>query len=153
MATTDQPPIAYFLDRVPENLDISTLPKTARDVIVARVRAAGPPAYLIGRDQSGRPPPLPPYLYHARLKILDVRSGNAAIGEMVDVTFGVPKSPSAVHHPHTPKQLDRDYYVVMYSGDDGERHLTGFPISVTQYQEWDAEVRSYEHSRDEPPKR
>ena len=94
MASQDKPPIAYFLDRVPESLDSSTLPKTARDVVVARVRVAGPPAYLIGRDQSGRPPPLPPYLYHARLKILDVRSGNAAIGEMVDVTFGVPKSPA-----------------------------------------------------------
>jgi hypothetical protein len=152
MVTQDKPPIAYFLDRVPESLDSSTLPKTARDVVIAKVHLEDHPAYLIGRDQSGRPPPLPPYLFHARLKILEARKGNVTVGAMVDVTFGVPGSPARIHYPHTPHQLARDYGVVIYSGDDDERHLAGFPISETQYQEWDEEVRSYERTRNAPPR-
>jgi hypothetical protein len=154
MATQDKPPIAYFLDRVPENLDISTLPKTARDVVVARVRITSSPSYLVGRDQSGRPPPppLPPYLFHARLKIKDVRRGSATVGEMVDVTFGAPDPRGLVHHPHTPEQFDRDYDVIIYAVDDDERHLAGFPISETQYRDWEADVWSYERSRMAPPK-
>ena len=152
MMTQDKPPIAYFLDRVPEKLDVSTLPKAAREVVVARVRVEGRLAYLVGRDQSGRPPQLPPYLFYARLKILDVRSGNATVGATVDVTFGVPNASERIHYPHTPTQLDRDYHVVMYSGDDDGRHLAGFPTSETQYREWDTEVRTYNRSRSAPPK-
>ena len=151
VVTQDKPPIAYFLDRVPENLDISTLPKTARDVVVARVRIEGRLAYLVGRDQSGMPPPLPPFLFYARLKIMDVRSGSATAGATVDVTFAVPNSSALIHYPHTPNQLDRNYEVVMYSADD-KRHLAGFPISETQYREWDEEVRSYDRARSAPPK-
>jgi hypothetical protein len=150
MATPDQPPIAYFLDRVPDNLDISTLPKTAREVVVARVRVEGHPAFLGGRDQSGTPPPRPRYLLHARLKIKSVRRGSASVGAEVDVTFG--ESHPVLLFPHSPNQLNRDYDVVIYLGDDDERHLAAFPISERQYQEWDEEVRSYERTRNAPPK-
>jgi hypothetical protein len=146
----DKPPIAYFLDRVPEALDISTLPKAARDVVVARVHITTSPSYLGGRDQSGIPRPRPPYIFHVRMKILEVRSGNASVGAEVDATFGEPYP--LIHFPHTPNQLNRDYDVVIYSGDDDERHLAGFPISETHYQEWDEEVRSYERTRNAPPK-
>lgn len=152
MATQDRARIAYFLDRVPESLDSSTLPKTARAVVVARVRIEGRLTYLVGRDQSGRSPPLPPYLFYARLKIMDVRTGHAATGETVDVTFAVPNSSAAIKYPHTPNQLDRDYEVIMYSTEDGEHHLAGFPVSEAQYMQWDAEVRSYDRSRDVLPK-
>jgi hypothetical protein len=150
MASQDKPPIAYFLDRVPESLDSSTLPKTARDVVVARVRITSSPSYLGGRDQSGIRSPRPPYLFHARMKILNVRSGSASVGAEVDATFGEPFP--LIHFPHTPNQLSRDYDVVIYSGDDDERHLAGFMISETQYREWDEEVRSYERTRNAPPK-
>ncbi|WP_375411244.1 hypothetical protein [uncultured Bradyrhizobium sp.] len=152
MVTQDKPPIAYFLDRVPESLDSSTLPKTARDVVIARVRIEGRLTYLVGRDQSGTSPPLPSHLFYARLKITDVRTGHAATGATVDVTFGVPGSPARIHYPHTPNQLDRDYEVVMYSAEDGEHHLVGFPVSEEQYMKWDAEVRSYDRSRDVLPR-
>jgi hypothetical protein len=86
------------------------------------------------------------------MKILDVRSGNADVGAEVDVTFGEPDPRGLVHHPHTPNDLNRHYDVVIYSGDDDERHLAGFPISETEYREWEAQVWSYERARNAPPK-
>jgi hypothetical protein len=147
MVTQDKP-IAYFLDLAPENLDISTLPNTARDIVVARVRLEGHPAFLGGRDQSGVAPPRPRYLLHARLKILALRFGDKNIGTEVDVTFG--ESHPRIQFPHTANQLNRDYHVLIYSDDDDYRHLAGFPVSEAEYQEWDDEVRSYER-RNRPP--
>jgi hypothetical protein len=144
-------PIAYFFDTAPEKLNTSTLSKTPHDVVVARVRIEDRLVYLVGRDQSGMPTALPPYLFYAKLKILEVRSGNAVAGATVNVTFAERNS-SKLIFPHTQNQLNRDYEVVMYSTDDSERHLAGFPISAEQYQAWDTEVRRYDRSRSDPPK-
>jgi hypothetical protein len=151
--TRDGPPLAYFLEQIPDSIDGSTLPKTARDVVVARVRIVGHAAYLVGRDQSGRPPPGPPpkNLFSVRLKVLEVRSSDATVGATLEATFGVRQSNrSRTHHPHTPNQLDRDYFVVMYVDDDSQRRLAGFPISEAQYQEWETEVRDFERTRGKP---
>lgn len=145
--------VSYFLESSPSNIEASTLPKTAREIVVARVRISGRPAYLVGRRESGVSPSGPPprNLFHARLNILDVRSGNAAVGSKVDVTFGVPSSSNLRnYHPYTPVQLERDYFVVMYVDDDGRRRLAGFAISETQYRDWEVEVREYDRPKGRP---
>lgn len=142
--------VSYFLDNVPSRVDASTLPKTARDVVVARVRIVGRPSYLVGRDQSGGPSlePRPKNLFHSRLKILKVESGKATVGSTVDATFGLPTSSGLRnYHPYTPEQLDRDYFVVMYTDDDGRARLAGFAIGESEYQLWKSEAEKYDRQR------
>jgi len=134
--------IAYFLDQVPHDLNISTMPKPTRDIIIARVSLIERPVYLVGRDQSGRPsaPPKSPFL--SRLKILEVFSGSAIAGETFDVTFGSFNSSGKRHfRPYTSSQASRDYVVVIYTDDDDRRHLAGFPIDEAQYLKWESEAR------------
>jgi hypothetical protein len=149
MVTEGSRLIAYFLDNPPDNIHVSTLPKTAREIVVARVNLLRRPVYLVGRDQSGRPPSARPSknLYFVQLKILDVRSGDAAVGAIFEARFGVPNSSrSQICQPLTLSQLSRDYFVVIYVDEDDQRRLAGFPISETQYQEWEDEVRDFGHS-------
>jgi hypothetical protein len=85
------------------------------------------------------------------LKVLEVRSGGATAGATLGATFGVRQlNYSLIHHPRTPNQLARDYFVVMYVDDDNERRLAGFPISEAQYREWEAEVWDFEQTRGKP---
>jgi hypothetical protein len=143
--------IAYFLDQVPHDLNISTMPKTTRDIIVARVNLIERPVYLVGRDQSGRPSAPPKSPFRSRLKILEVFSGSAIVGETFDVTFGSFNSSGKRHfRPYTPSQVSRDYVVVIYTGDDDQRHLAGFPIDEAQYLKWESEVRGVEEPQGKP---
>jgi hypothetical protein len=142
--------ISYFLESFPSNIDMSTVPKTAKEIVVAQVRIVGRPSYLVGRDQSGEPPsgPRPKNLFHSWLKILNVRSGAATVGAVVDATFGLPNSSGLrSYHPYTPKQLDRDYFVVMYIDDDGRRRLAGFAIEEKEYRLWESEIEEYDRLR------
>lgn len=54
-------PLAYFLDKAPNDIRISTLPTTATEVLLARVRLLGAASYLGGRVGRGghRQYPLP----------------------------------------------------------------------------------------------
>ena len=146
MATEDGHLITYFLEQPPENLDVSTLPTAAREVAVVRVRIAGRPLYLAKRDQSGISPSDGPLndLFLADLKILEVRSGEAAVGASVKVMFGKPNSSySQTYRPLTPSQLSRDYFVVTYVDVDDRRRLAGFPIAELQYRAWADEIRGF----------
>jgi hypothetical protein len=153
MVTEESRLIAYFLDSPPDNIHISTLPETAREIVVAHVHMLGASLYMVGRDQSGRPPSSRPSrnLYFAELKILDVRSGDATVGARFGVEFGAPNpSRSRICRPQTPSQLGRDYFVVMYIDEQGQRRLAGFPISEAQYLEWEDEVRGIGQSSETP---
>jgi hypothetical protein len=115
--------ITYFLDQVPNDINMSTMPKTARDVIVARVSMARKPVYLVKREQSDESAP-PKNLFRSQLKILQVISGRATVGENLDATFGVPDGSGKLSFlPLTPSQVNRDYFVVAYIDDDGQRRL------------------------------
>jgi hypothetical protein len=153
MTVADGARTAYFLEQAPDDVQMSKLPKTAQDVVVARVQVLGVPAYLGGRDQSGRPSdgPRPKHALFARLKVIDVRRGDATAGAILDVKFGTRDAVgSLVHNPHTPDQLGRDYVVVMFRDNDGERSLAGFPISEAQYRQWETEVWDFERTRGRP---
>ncbi|MBM3528907.1 MAG: hypothetical protein FJX62_12520 [Alphaproteobacteria bacterium] len=144
------PTFQYFLDVPPAGQGASSLPVTARDVVVAKVRVAERPAYLVGRDQSGKPPPLPKDLFFARLEVLEVLSGTVQVGVQQDVFFGTPGLGARQTRPHTPAQLARGYFVVSYRGEDGVRRLVPFPIGAEAYDAWQKEVFEYERQRSRP---
>jgi hypothetical protein len=140
MVANYRTPIGYFLDQLPADFDMSKVPSEARDVAIAKVRALESPSSLGGRDQSGTPPtkPLRDVLF-IRIRVLEVRSGSAAVGKEYDIYFG--ERGRDFIYPGTPGQLARDYMVAMYFDSlDGKHRLIGFPISSTQYSEWQAEV-------------
>jgi hypothetical protein len=138
--------ITYFLDQVPSDINVSTMPKTARDVIVARVSMTRKPVYQLKREQSDESA-APKNLFGSRLRLLQVISGRATVGENMDVTFGVPDGSGKLSiHPLTPSQVNRDYFVVSYVDDDGRRRLAGFPIDEAQYEVWESEVRDFNKS-------
>jgi hypothetical protein len=140
--------VTYFMDRLPPDIRASTLPEDARQVVVCSAILTKRPAYLVGRDQSGEPPPLPKAPFRGRIKILEVFAGNAAAGDLVDVLFGSWNHSGKRHfRPFTQNQLDRNYFVVIYLGADGERRLAGFPIEESEYQEWETELLKSEQSR------
>jgi hypothetical protein len=138
--------ISYFLDEAPSDVSMSTMPGTARDVIVARVSMARKPVYLVKREQSDDTAP-PKRLFRSQLKIQQVLSGRAAVGDNLDVTFGAPDGSGKLSiRPLTPNQVKRDYFVVAYVDDDGQRHLAGFSIDEALYRAWEAEVREFNKS-------
>jgi hypothetical protein len=150
MVANHETPTAYFLDKLDGDVDPSKLPATAREVVVAKVRALESPSWVGERHSSGSPPAdLPRDVLFIRLKILDVRRGNAAIGEEYNIYFGERRNVMA--YPITPDQLTREYMVVMYlDADDAKHRLVGFPISDAQYSEWQAEFLKYQRSQFKP---
>lgn len=146
MAANDQAPMAYFLNELPADFDLTKLPSEARDVVIAKVRATESPSSLGGRDQSGIPPPgRSRDRLFTRIKILEARLGSAAVGEEYAVYFG--EGGHELMYPLTPEQLRRDYIVVMYrDAGDGKHRLIGFPVSYTQFSEWQAEMFKIQRS-------
>jgi len=142
MQAEDNYLIAYFLDEPPSDISMSTLPTTARDVVVARVSLTRKPVYLIRREQSGEiSGPPPKYLFRSQLRVVQVLSGPAAVGENLDATFGMPnRSGKMTLVPHTRDEVNRDYFVIAYVDEDGQRHLAGYPISEAKYRAWEAAV-------------
>jgi hypothetical protein len=143
-------PLIYFLDKAPNDIRASTLPAAGKDVLLARVRLLGVPAYRGGRGPRGgrSQDPLPKELLSASLKILEVLSGNASVGSVFDVTFGqVDQTHSLIPVPRTQSELEGEYFVVLYSGDGDQWHLAGFPISEEQYQKWQEKFWADERER------
>jgi len=84
-------------------------------------------------------------VFFTQIKILDVRSGSAAIGAEYNIYFGREKE---MMYPDTPEQLSREYIVMMYlDADDAKHRLVGFPISSAHYTRWQAEVSEYRRSQ------
>ena len=145
-------PITYFSDEATFDLAERTRPPSTDQVTVAKVRVMGRPAYLLGPDQSGRPPvEKPREPYGATLEVLDVIRGKRPDRERVSVTFGG----GAFTHtyafgPTTPRQLAQEYYVAIYEDTFG-LHLIGIPMSSEQYREWQHEIAVFEHERQRSP--
>jgi hypothetical protein len=144
-------PIAYFLDRVPDD-DLLSMPSSATDIVVAKVRLQQAPSYLGGRDRSGeRPKDLPRDILFTRVKISDVRKGNAAIGQIFDIRFGLRGDERRFIYPYTPDQLGREYTVVIYLDvADGQHRLVPFSITELQYSQWEIEQSAYTRLRGKP---
>ena len=128
----------YFLDEPPSDLDLSRIPSTADDVIVAKGRIDSL-AYLIGRDQSGEPPPLPKELFYARIRVRDVLRGTPQGGATLDVYFGIPGGGRKNAYPASERMKGREYFVISYVDADRMRRLVGVPMSVDAYNEWETE--------------
>jgi hypothetical protein len=131
---------AYFLDEPPSDIGTSTLPAAARDVVVARVSLIQRPIYLVGRDQSGMPPPPTEYLFRAQFHVVEVLSGPAAVGENFDVTFAKPNGSGRMTMVPRRDELNRDFFVIAYLDEGGRRHLAAYPISEDKYRAWEAVV-------------
>jgi hypothetical protein len=149
----DPQPLQYltsFLEQAPTDAELARLPPGARDVIVAKVRVREGPFYLIGRDQSGAPPPLPKDLFAARVEVIDVLKGRTTTSAQFDLSFGVPGPGRRYKYPHTPRQKARDYFIVSHVEDDKVRRLLALPISEQEHAEWEKEVFEYERLRGRP---
>jgi hypothetical protein len=133
---------SYFLDAEPGDLSQAALPATARDVVVAKVDLIGRPIYLVPREQSGVSGPQPEYLFKSWLRVAQVVRGPASVGEQFYVTFGKPNSSGKITMvPHTRDEVSRGYFVIAYAGENGQRHLAGYPISEEKYRAWEGAVK------------
>jgi hypothetical protein len=139
----------FFLDYPPSAAEISKLRGDRKELIVAKIRILGTIGSLIERDQSGRPPPhrFAKALYAAWIEVIDVIQGATNSGVRFDAVFGQPGTSEIYVIPRTPQMYAHEYFIVSYLGDDGMRHLIGFPVSDEAYNEWNAEVRKYERAR------
>jgi hypothetical protein len=152
MSRIEYRPLTWFLDEPPSDLSQSTLPPSAGEIVVAKVRLMGRSSYLMGRDQSGRPSEKKPEeLFAASLEVLDVVRGKRPAERILHATFAAANnSHTYIRHPATPQQLARDYFVVIYE-EGGRLHLAGFPNSEASYREWEKEFLEYERTRLMPP--
>jgi hypothetical protein len=131
--------LAYLLDEPPSDISMSTLPTTARDVVIARVSLTRGPIYLVMREQSGlRSGPPPKYLFRSWLRVVHVLSGPATDGDDFDVTFGKPNHSGGMTMVPLRDEVSRDYFVIAYVDEDGQRHLAGYPINEAKYRAWEA---------------
>jgi hypothetical protein len=149
MSRIEYRPLTWFLDEPPSDLSQSTLPPSAGEIVVAKVRLMGRSAYLVGRDQSGLPPEKKPEeLFAASLELLDVVRGKWPAERILHVTFATAADNirTYIRHPATPQQLARDYFVAIYEEGD-TLHLAGFPSSEASYREWQKEFLEYERTR------
>lgn len=143
MVADNKPPLAYFLDELPAGFDPSQVTNGAKEVAIAMVRALDIPVWLGRRDKSGVVPiQRSRDKSFVRLRVLEVRSGSAAVGKTYDVYLG--QWDREMIYPLTPDQLAHDYVVVMYSDpNDGKYRLVGFPISSAQHKDWMAKRSEY----------
>ena len=126
----DMTPVAYFMDQPPPDVDApNNLPNDAQDVTIAKVRfdqSGFGVFWLGGRHCEG----CTDDIFGARLKIVEVRTGSAEIGEVLFVQLGRrSEHRKFIAFPSTPHQRGRDYTVVIYLGGDGKRRLVPFQIS------------------------
>jgi hypothetical protein len=128
--------LQVFLDRPPLGVRAA-----GQDGLIARVRVLALPVYLVGRDQSGAPPPLPKDLFYARVQVVEALSGAAQEGTQLDVYFGIPGLGRQYAFPRAPRQLVRDYVVVSAVGEDGRRRLQEFPLEPRDFEQWEREAR------------
>jgi hypothetical protein len=147
----DKTPVAYFMDQPPADVDAPNyLPNDAQDVTVAKVRfdqGADGVFWLGGRHCEG----CTDDIFGARLKIVEVRTGSAQVGQVLFVHLGRrSERREFIAFPSTPDQRGRDYTVVIYLGGDGKRRLVPFQISKLEFDKWSEERWAYERLRGKP---
>jgi hypothetical protein len=147
----DEMPLAYFLEQMPDSADALDVLHSARDVIVAKVTLQQRLIFLGERDQSGVASSITKDIFFARVKIVHVLNGHAAVGQSFDVRFGSPGDKRQFIYPVTPRQLGQEYVVAIYlDADDKVLRLAPFPITPLQYSQWEAERSAYTRSQSRP---
>ena len=143
-AAESKPLVAYFLDQTSDDADVPiNRPADAKDVVVAKVRFLERASWLGGRHCEG----CTNDILFTRIKITEVKRGSAEIGQMFDVRMGLRSDYREFAYPHTPDQLSREYTAVIYSLDDGLHRLASFPMSPSQYAQWNEATWAYERKR------
>jgi len=147
MVANDEPPLIYFFDHPPSDLDLTALPAESTDVVIAKVRATRPPVTLFGRDEVEIPAmKMPRDKFFIRVKIEEVLRGNAEVGIAHVMYFGQPGRKNA--YPLSGDQLGRDYVAVIYRDTSDDKYrLLGVPMSPLQYAKWQEEISSYRRSQ------
>ncbi|WFU15576.1 hypothetical protein [Bradyrhizobium sp. CB3481] len=142
-------PLQYFLDNAPNDIGASTLPATAKDVLLARVRLLGAASGLGGRIPPGGRGKYPlKERLAASLRVREVLSGSASVDSIFDATFGViDQIYSLIPAPRTKSELERDYFVLLYADDGGQWYLAGFPMGEAEYQKWEKKFWADERER------
>jgi hypothetical protein len=143
-------PVAYFLEQMPAELNAPRyLPSDAKDVITAKVRLGqGMDVAWLGGRHCER---CTNDIFGARLEIIEVLTGNAQVGQIFNVLFGQrSEHREFIAYPNTPDQRRREYTVVIYLSEDGNRRLVPFHISQPEYQKWHAEMSAYQGLRGQP---
>ncbi|UZE51081.1 hypothetical protein ONR75_10950 [Rhodopseudomonas sp. P2A-2r] len=140
-------PVAYFLGQSSDPAHVpNNLPGDATDVVVAKVRVLGRASWMGGRHGEG----ITNDILFTRVKIIEVKEGTAEVGQVLGVRMGLRNDFREFSYPHTPDQLAQEYAVLIYSSGDGLRRLAAFPISSSQYVDWQTEVQAYERQRGKP---
>ena len=148
-AEQDKTPVAYFLEQMPDINAPNHLPSDAKDVIVAKVRLGQglDVAWLGGRHCEG----CTNDIFGARLKIVEVLTGSAQVGQIFDVLLGQrSEHREFIAVPNTPDQRSREYTVVIYLGEDGKLRLVPFSIPQLEYEKWNSEMRAYQRLKGTP---
>lgn len=127
------------ISEAPHSDVLSRVPAQARDTVVAKVRLIARPRYLIDREPK---PPLPKDRWMAAVELLEVTAGSLAPGSRMRVKYGVTGGKEAIS-PVTPRMIEREYFIVSYLDDDGERRLLDFAISSEGFDRWRDERSAY----------
>jgi hypothetical protein len=136
------PAVKYFLDEKPDNADVSRLPASARQPLIAKVRVV---SITSSTSRDGGSPTNGQFL--AELRLLELYSGDAPATQEMFLSFAPVGAHLHIKYPHTPSMREREYFIVSYVGEDRRRCLLGYPISQDEYKQFDAERRRYERSR------
>ncbi|MGJ5008225.1 hypothetical protein ACQR05_10660 [Bradyrhizobium oligotrophicum] len=127
--------LTYFSEELPLEIPKPKAPSSEHEILLAKVRVLGRPAYLVGENQSGQPTRIVPReRWSAWLQVIEVIRGKRPELERINVTFG--GDPSYARGPRTPYQLEQEYFVAMYEDSSGY-HVIGLPISPAKYSEWE----------------
>lgn len=137
----------FLLERPPTPKQLSTIPGDAGSILKVRLQRL---LYLPGRDQSGRPPPLPKDLFMAIVKVIDVISGGEKVGNELVFYFGKPKSGIRYVYPFGRDVVGKEFFVVARLDDDKDRHLYGFPVSQERLESWEKRQSQYHRELSRP---
>jgi hypothetical protein len=146
-------PTQFFLEQPPTESQLAQIPKSTRNVVIAKVRIDGRFVYLPGEYTPPRSD-----LFVASVEIIELLRGdmsreavnvvsannNRIEVRVVEIYFGATAGggpPQRLKYPNTLAQMSRDYFIVSRLGSDRKRRLIGFPVSDQEYELWDKEVR------------
>jgi hypothetical protein len=127
-----------FLDRAPTDVELSQLPSTARDIVVAKVRLIVQPHYIFEPDRREQDRGSQD-LFHARVQIVEPVKGWSEIGQEYDTYFGRPGVGRRYKYPAALSEIGRHYFVVLFRSHDGQRRLLTPRIAKSEFEKWQAE--------------
>jgi hypothetical protein len=146
-------PMEFFLEQPPTESQLSQIPQSAKDVVIAKVRIDG----RFAPQLLGHAPPPQSDIFAAAVEVIELLRGDVSREEVnvvsannnrievrvVGVYFGVTSGgrPQRLKYPNTLTQMSRDYFIVSHLGNDRKRRLIGFPVTDQEYELWDKEVR------------